>query len=233
MPTTKTSSRKHGAKVTKSSRGTDSKIFTKRRATNSESDGLEELDEDTLLSFSMDTPARLTPPPGNGLISYSSPMPLLTEQYSTDVMQATLDRLGFGPPNDLSNLPISPTPAPTTPKTSTMEMLGEDETASEPVLTSVESSDADDVDAYCQITKLFHQVARRTGQSVNVLILEWALLHAHTDLAKRRVAHAHMSAAMAARQQAFDEETDKIIEIVRYSFFSSTSFVIDYCLTGK
>jgi hypothetical protein len=133
----------------------------------------------------------------------------------------------------LSNLPNPPSPVPTNPEASTTGTFGEDETASETVSTTVESSGADDIDAYGQIIRLFHQVARRTGQSVNVLILEWALLHAHTDLAKRQVAHAHMSAVMTARRQIFEEEVDKVIELVGLSFYFSTSTVIDYGLTGN
>jgi hypothetical protein len=195
MPVKKGSARKHNAEVPKLMREPASHVPTKRRTPNSDVlSGLEDLDDDTLLSLSLDAPARLTPPPGNG--------PLSKVQVSTEVMEATLDRLGFGPPNDLSDLPISISTTPTS------------SAASEPVLTGVETSGTDDSDAYDQITGLFQQVAQRTGQSVNTIILEWALLHAHTDLVKRRVAHGHISNAMSARQEAFEEEVNKVIELV-------------------
>ena len=85
--------------------------------------------------------------------------------------------------------------------------------ASEPILTGVEMFDTDDLDAYDQITGLFQQVAQRTGQSVNTIILEWALLYAHMDLVKRWVAHGHISNAMSACQEAFKEEVNKVIEL--------------------
>jgi hypothetical protein len=184
---------------------------------------LEDLDEDTLLSLSLNAPARLTPPPENApLISESSGTLLSNVQVSTDVMQATLDRLGFGPPNDLSNIPISPSPTPTNSEIGTTGMFGyeeEDPTVKESVPTSVEAS-ADDMNAYAsgQILRLFHQVAQRSGQSVNTLILEWALRHVHTDLVKRRVAHGHQSTSTTAHQQAFQEEVNKAIELVGESF---------------
>ena len=199
MPTKKNPSRKHGPEVPKPVKGTNSHILPEHRAHKLDTlSGLEDLDEDTLLSLSLDTPTRLTPSP--------------------DVMQATLDRLGFGPPNDLTSLPVSPTPTPTNSITSSAGKSGLDEkitTAEEPVPTSVESSDADDIDAYGQISGMFHQIAQRTGQSVNVVILEWALLHA----AKRQVAHDHRSTAMTARQQTFEEEADKVIELVGQFFW--------------
>ena len=40
-------------------------------------------------------------------------------------------------------------------------------------------------DKYGQILRLFQQIAHRTGNSVNSLILEWALLHVCMDMVKR------------------------------------------------
>jgi hypothetical protein len=223
MPPKKVLSFKHGAEANLA-RGTASHIPTKCPSPNSVVlSGLEDLDEDTLLSLSLDTPAQLTPPPGNApLISESSGTPLSNMQVSTDMMQATLDQLGFGSPNDLSNIPISPLPTPTNSEISTTGTFGyeeEDPTAEESVSTSVEAS-ANNMNAYAssQILRLFHQVAQRSGQSVNILILEWALCHVHTDLVKRRVAHGHQSTSMMAHQQAFQEEVNKVIELVGESF---------------
>ena len=138
-------------------------------------------------------------------------------------MQATLDRLGFGPPHDY--ISISPSPTPAKSEISTTGTFGHEEeghVAEEPDPTSVEAS-ADDMNAYTsgQILRLFHEIAQRTGQSVNAIILEWALLHAHMDLVKRRVAHGHLSTSMTARQHAFEEEANKVIGLVGEIFLSN------------
>ena len=96
-------------------------------------------------------------------------------------------------------------------------------------LPTVEASGTDDSDAYGQITELFQQIAQKTGHSVHSIILEWALLHAHTDLVKGRVAHGHLvSNAMTVRQQAFEDEANNVIELVSVFFFRSTPLVIEY-----
>jgi diketogulonate reductase-like aldo/keto reductase len=91
---------------------------------------------------------------------------------------------------------------------------------------TIKASGTDDLDGYGQIIRLFQQIAQRIGHSVNSLILEWALCHAHTNMVKRR-ADGHMSNAMIARQQAFEEEVNKVIKLVG-DFFCSTSFIINY-----
>jgi hypothetical protein len=90
--------------------------------------GLEGLDEETLRSLSIDAPVRLTPSPeSDNLIAESSPTPPSKIRLSNEVMEATLEQLGFGPPNDLSDLPISPTPMPPNSETSTTRTFGHEE----------------------------------------------------------------------------------------------------------
>lgn len=89
MSTKKVSAHKRGVKELKPVRGT---IPTKHRSPSLDGVyGLEELDEEILLSLSLNAPTRLTLPPGNNaLISESSPTPLSKERVSSDVMEATL-----------------------------------------------------------------------------------------------------------------------------------------------
>jgi hypothetical protein len=226
MPTRRALGGKRSAKVPNLARGTayppspNSNVLSQA--------GFEELDEETLLSLSVDAPVRLTPPPGNNSRSSEfSPTPLSKMRVSKAVMEATLEQLGFGPPNDLSNLYISPSPTPANSEISTVGTSCEEKvpTVKAPVLTveerlpTVEASGTDDSDTYGQITELFQQIAQKTGHSVHSIILEWALLHAHTDLVKGRVAHGHLvSNAMTVRQQAFEDEANNVIELVSVFF---------------
>jgi hypothetical protein len=125
-------------------------------------------------------------------------------------MQATLDRLGFGPPNDLSSPHISVTSTPTNSEAGTAQRTGHEEkvpTAEDPDL----SMDASGTDEYGQIIGLFQRIAQRTGHSVSSLIVEWALLHARTNMVEKRE---------TMRQQAFEERVNKAIELVGEFFFS-------------
>jgi len=218
MSTKQASTRKPGAKGLKSAKAS---VSTELRSPNSNVlSGLEDLDEETLLSLSLDVPVRLTPPPfkNDTLTSESSPTPLSKMRVSSEVMNATLERLGFGPPNDLSNLPTLPSPTPENFEVST---AGHKEKA--PSSEASGDSGPDCLDAYGQISQLFQQIAQRTGHSVSTLILEWALLHAH---------HGHMSKAKTAtHQQAFEEEVGKVVNLVGFSFHFTLS-VIDYGLSG-
>lgn len=236
MRTKQVFARKGGLKVLKSAGGT-----AELRSTNSNAlSGLEGLDEETLLSLAIDAPVQLTPSPeNNSLILESSPTPSSKIRVSDEVLEATFKRLGFGPPNDLSNFPVSPSPTPANSETSTAGLSNREEyapTAGAPVLTAekkgstMDAPGTDDSDTYSQIFGLFQQIAQRTGHSVHSLILEWALLHAHTALAKGRV-HDHLSNTMMARQEVFEEEVNKVIKLVSF-FFRSTSLVIDYDLSG-
>lgn len=215
MPTNKTSSRKQGAKV---HRGKGSQLSTELQAPGLLS-GFEDLDEGTLLSLSVDAPIQLSPPPNNNpLIPETSPTPLSKMRVSNEVMVATLERLGFGPPNDLSSLQTSSSPSPT-PANSEASITGsfgyeEKVPTTEGTVPTLGASHTDDSDAYGQINRLFQQIAQRTGHSVDTLILEWALLHAHTDMVKRQVTHNRMLDLMAAHQKAFDEEVNKAISLV-------------------
>jgi hypothetical protein len=217
MPTDKTSSRKQGAEAR---RGKGSQLSTELQAPSLLS-GFEDLDEGTLLSLSVDAPIQLSPPPNNNpLIPETSPTPLSKMRVSNEVMAATLERLGFGPPNDLSSLLTSPSPSPTpTPANSEVSMTGsfgyeEKAPTTEGTVPTLGASHTDDSDAYGQINRLFQQIAQRTGHSVDTLILEWALLHAHTDMVKRQVTHNRMLGLMAAHQKVFNEEVNKAISLV-------------------
>jgi len=197
--------------------------------------GLEGLDEETLLSLSLDTPVRLTPPPGdNPLVSEPSPIPLSKMHVSNEVMVATLERLGFGPPNDLSNLLTLPSPTPANSDVSMMEASSHEKKVPtvEGTVSTLGASCTDDSDAYGQINSLFQKIAQRSGHSVNTLILEWALLHVHTDMVKRQIADSRMSSVMAAHQRVFEEEANKAVNLVGEFFFCSTSLVIDCGLSG-
>jgi hypothetical protein len=236
MPPKKGSGRKKGADVPKLARGTASRT-TRRSPVSDALCGLEELDEETLLTLSLDAPVQLSPSPGNSpLIPESAPVPLSNAQVSTELIEATLERLGFGPPNDMSNLPVPPSPTPANSEIISVETSVCDQspsTAEESVSSSsVEVPDNDDSDEYDQIGGLFQQIARRTGHSVNSLVLEWALLHAHTDLVKRQVTHDHVSNAMTARQQAFEEEANKIIELVGDIFLVSLPWLLTMAFQG-
>jgi hypothetical protein len=215
MPPKQGLARKHGAKTRQCARATTPHTHAQLRSPNSDAlTGLEGLDEATLLSLSMDTPVRLTPPPGNDRIipesSDSSPTPLSRTRVSNELMQATLDRLGFGPPNDLSSPHISVTSTPTNSEAGTAQRTGHEEkvpTAEDPDL----SMDASGTDEYGQIIGLFQRIAQRTGHSVSSLIVEWALLHARTNMVEKRE---------TMRQQAFEERVNKAIELVGEFFFS-------------
>jgi hypothetical protein len=127
-------------------------------------------------------------------------------------MQATLDRLGFGPPNDLSSPHISVTSTPTNSEAGTAQRTGHEEkvlTAEDPDL-SMDASGTDDSDEYGQIIGLFQRIAQRTGHSVSSLIVEWALLHARTNMVEKWE---------TIRQQAFEERVNKAIKLVGEFFF--------------
>lgn len=135
----------------------------------------------------------------------------------------------------MTNLSTTPSPTPANSETSTSTgTFGHKKKVptAEGRAPSVEPSGNDDSDVYDEILGLFEQIAQRTGHSVNSLILKWVLLHAHTDLVKRRVAYGHMSNAMTACQQAFEEGVNTVIQQVGEPFFGSTSLVIDYGLSG-
>jgi hypothetical protein len=198
MATSKRSARKHGAKELKPASGNGSRNSTELRATPQVSFGLEDLDEETLLSLSLDTPVQLTPPHrSEPLVSESPPTPVSKMCVSNEVMAATLELLGFGPPNDLSSCRTLLSP---TPENSESSITGAN--SHEKKLPILEPSCTND--AYGQINEIFQQIAQRTGNSVDNLILEWALHHARTDTMKR--------------QQVFEEEVNKAINLVRAAF---------------
>ena len=220
MPTTgrQASARNNGVKTSKLARETASQPSTELTLPNSNilSTGFGDLDEQTLLSLSMDAPVQLSPPAINTLlISDSSPTPLSKMRVASEVMDATLERLGFGPPNDLSTLPIllSPTPADSE-VTGTSSHEEKAEPTAEGKAPTSEVSGADVSDAYGQITGLFQQISQMTGHSLHTLIIEWALLYAHTDMVKRRTAHGRMPNTTTADQQTFEEEVNKAINLV-------------------
>jgi hypothetical protein len=208
MPTNKASARKKGAKTPNSAKDKGSEDSAELLAPSSQvsraTSYLEGLDERTLLSLSMDTPVRLTPPEDDPSVPDSSPSPLSKKRISNEVMAATLERLGFGAPNDFSNLLTLSSSTPSTAEV-TMGVPHREEQVptTEGTVPTVEAPRTDTLDTYGLINKLFQQVAQRTGRSVNTLILEWALLHAHTDEVNR-----------TARRQVFEEEVDKMIRLV-------------------
>ena len=104
---------------------------------------------------------------------------------------ATLKQLGFGPSNNLSNLLTLPLPMPANSEVSTMGTSSHGKTFEETVLT-LATSHIDDLDLYSQISRLFQQIAQTTGHLINTLILEWALLHTHTDMVKRQITHSRI-----------------------------------------
>ena len=82
----------------------------------------------------------------------------------------------------------------------------------------MDASGTDDLDEYGQIIGLFQRIAQRTGHSVSSLIVEWALLHACTNMVEKRE---------TIHQQAFEERVNKAIELVGEFFF--VNFIsIDY-----
>jgi hypothetical protein len=234
MPMDKSSARKQGVRA---HRGKGSQLTNELRAPGLQvSSGFEDLDEETLLSLSVDAPVRLSPPPKtDSLIPETSPpTPLSKMHISNELMAATLERLGFGPPNDLSNLLTSPSPTPANSEVNITGASGYEEKlpTAEGTISTLEASHTDDSDAYGQINDLFQQITQRSGHSVNTLILKWALLHAHSDVVKRQIAHNRMLDLMAAHQRAFDKEVNKAISLVRESFFIQLSRLLIIAFQG-